>query len=142
MEYTGVETIGVMPPVLETIELSPVPLPNSPSILGNVRQRALTNGTFQLPTSATISGTQSKVTRLHQGTQANLAIVLCEAHPDALPGAILARFWQDGSSPSPTNGLHFKDGGVIEIVGNQNIENFRIITADDLAHVLQVQYFV
>lgn len=142
MEYTGPETIGVMPPIIEDTELSPTPTPISAgSLLGNTRQKATTNATFQLPTSTTTTATQSKVMRLHQGTRANMALIVCEAHQDAQAGSVIARFWQDGSAPTPSNGLPFKDGGVIEIIGSENVENFRIITADDTAHTVQVQYF-
>lgn len=112
----------------------------TPGLLSNVRSRAISNATFVLNTSTTTPSGENKVMQLHR-IQASSVLVILEAAAGAVPGTVLARFWQDGSHPSTTNGLHLKDGGVVEIIGAENVTNFRIVTADDRPHRIQVQYF-
>lgn len=143
LEYTGEETIGIAPPIIAVTELGEVPTPAiGPSIMGNVRARAITNTTFNLFTTGTTPAGANLVMPLHNRTQANRAIIVLEAAPGAAQNAIIARCWLDGSFPTPERGLQFKDGGVIELTSASDILNFRIITCDNKAHVVQVQYFL
>lgn len=131
------DTINVAPPLV-AVGPNPAPVGYAPSNFSNL-QNALTHTTLTLLTAAT-QGPNNKVMMLHQNTNANRAIVVLEAAAGADKTAVLARFWMDGSHPTNTTGLPLKDMGVFEIVGSVNIQNFRVITADDRPHVLQVQY--
>jgi len=143
LEYTGEETIGVAPPLIDIAEPGDKPTPVAgSSILGNVRSRAITNTTFNLFTTATVPVGKNVVMPLHNTTQAKRAIIVLEAAPGAAQNAIIARCWMDGSFPTPERGLQFKDGGVIELTSAEDILNFRIITCDNRPHVVQVQYFL
>ena len=131
------DTINLQPPVIAAND-NPAPVGYPPFAFTNL-QNALTHSTLTLFTEATRNG-NNKVMMLHQNTNANRAIVVLEAAAGADKTAVLARFWMDGSHPSNTEGLPLKDMGVFEIVGVTNVKNFRIITADDRAHILQIQY--
>lgn len=139
----GETTIGVLPEPIPATESGTTPVPAAaPSLLANNRTRAITNSTFVLNTSSTTPVAENRVMRLHNRTPAQMALIVLEAGAGAAPGAVLARFWMDGSHPSASNGLQLKEGGVYEVVGSENILNFRIVSADDKPHVLQVQYFM
>ncbi|MBC8051873.1 MAG: hypothetical protein H7Y13_02295 [Sphingobacteriaceae bacterium] len=131
------------PPVLSAVPVILEPVPFSASFLANSRERAIANGTFQLNTSTTpdLEPGESMVMPLHLLPTANSVILSIEAAEGAAEGAVLARLWQDGTYPTINEGLPLKDGGVIEIQGSLNIQNTRIISADDKAHTIQVQYF-
>ena len=129
------------PPGILAAEPGATPMPiAAPSLLGNVRSRAISNATFVLNTSGTTPVGENLVMQLHR-IQASSVLIILEAAAGAVAGAVLGRFWQDGSHPSTTNGLHLKDGGVVEIIGSENVTNFRIVTADNRPHRIQVQYF-
>lgn len=142
LQYTGEETIGISPPVIPSSELGQTPTPvDGRSILGNVRNRAITNTTFSLFTTATVPVGANVVMPLHTTTQAKRAILVVEAAPGTPSNTVIARCWMDGSFPTPERGLQFRDGGVIEITSAEDILNFRIITCDNRPHIVQVQYF-
>lgn len=141
--YQGEPTIDQPTPIIEDT----APTPGEPTAyqvapLGNRGETASTNTTFLLNTNTTTPAGENKVMQLHQKTNSNSALIVIEANEDATPGAILARFWMDGSLPDPNKGLPLKDCSVFEVIGASNIKNFRIISADDLAHKVQVQYIM
>lgn len=132
------DTRAILPPNISDL-LNPNPVGYAPIPFANL-QSALNNATFQLYTSGTVPVNINKVMSLHQNTTANNAIITIEAAPGANKDDVLARFWMDGSHPSNTNGLPLKHMGVFEVVGRTNVQNFRIISADDFPHTIQVQY--
>ena len=138
--YYGEPTIGVAPPTIDEAENIIVPVAFPTALLGNKGTTGITNSTFELYCTTNVPANTNKVMMLHQGTNANAALVVIEPAEGASPNGVLARFWQDGTFPTPENGLPLKAFGVYEIIGTLNIRNFRIITADDLPHKVQVQY--
>ena len=75
-------------------------------------------------------------------TAALFAVVTIEAAPGSTAaGGRVVRFWLDGSWPTQTTGIALKDGDRYEINGSQDVANARFVSADGLAHVIQVQYF-
>lgn len=102
---------------------------------------AVSNSTVQLWTTGTLPINTNLVMRLHQQNSYKSAMIVLEAAAGADKDAVLARFWQDGTHPSNVKGLPLKHMGVIEIRGQENVRNFRIITADDRPHTINIQYF-
>nr|WP_276898508.1 hypothetical protein [Pedobacter kyonggii] len=140
-EYVGEETIGVLPPAIPADQIS-APENYIPAPLGNKGMVGVTNTTFLLNTNESTPVGENKVMKLHQGTYANSAIVVLEAAEGAVQNAVIARHWQDGSLPTPTDGLPMTHLSIFEIVGTENIRRFRIISADNKAHKVQVQYLM
>lgn len=129
------------PPPLAAVPVQSSPTPYNPSFLANTYDRAIGNSTFVLKTTGTTDPDDSVVMPLHQIPGVKRAIIAIEAAEGAAKGAVLARIWMDGTYPSQSEGLPLKDGGVIEIVGTYNVLNTRIISADDKAHTIHIQYF-
>lgn len=69
------------------------------------------------------------------------ALVYLEPAAGAVAGAILARYWLDGSLPDLEKGFPLKAGDTVFIDGKFNVQNVRFVCVDGLAHILQVQYF-
>lgn len=137
--YIGEDTINEVPPLIpETAD--PGPKSYTPFPKAN-QELALTNATIQLYTTGTVPPDTNMVMQLHQGNTYNSALITLEAAPGADKDEVLARFWQDGTHPTNARGLPLKHMGVIEVRGFANVKNFRIITADDRAHTIQIQYF-
>jgi hypothetical protein len=140
--------IGFIGEDTRLVPAPPIPAtenPNPKSYTVNPFQNTeigITNATFQLWSTGTLPPNTNLVMKLHQQTTYKSAMITLEAASGANKDDVLARFWQDGTHPSNTNGLPLKHMGVIEIRGTENVKNFRIITADDKPHTINVQYFV
>ncbi|WP_113636108.1 hypothetical protein [Nubsella zeaxanthinifaciens] len=139
IEYIGEDTINIQPPLIPDTA-NPAPKSYKPFPKAN-QELAITNASFPLYTTGTVPADTNLVMQLHQGNNYNSALITLEAAPGADRDEVLARFWQDGTHPTNSRGLPLKHMGVIEVRGFENVKNFRIITADDNAHILQVQYF-
>jgi hypothetical protein len=120
---------------------SPDPGAGLGGILAGNRKRAIANASFQInATEVCQLPNQSLETGIPAAAQA--AIVVVEAANDTIPpGITLIRFWMDGSAPSTISGLPAYDGMPFEIIGADDLKNFRCISATGDQHVLQVQYF-
>ena len=131
-----------------------MPFPTAPASLKTPGPAALP-GTFSqtlrgtaLPGQTVLFPTDGSVINLPgswdvtQGlpTAAQRAIFIVEAASgDTTP--VIARFWQDGTFPTVGGGMPIYDGAPIEIVGNANLLNTRLISADGQAHTINVQFF-
>lgn len=121
-----------------------VPDPQTPSgsVINFTGRRALSHATFQLYTAAAAAAVPAnQAQKLHDIPAAGYAMLVLEAAPGAVAGAVLARYWLDADLPTATEGFPIKDGEMIEITSQMNLKNFRIMSADDLAHTIQIQYF-
>lgn len=73
---------------------------------------------------------------------ASKAIITIEADSTSANLGRVARFYETGALPTGTDGLTLGDSEVYEILGAENLANFKIIGIEALKnHVLQVQYF-
>lgn len=98
--------------------------------------RALGNATGTLPAAA-----GAVVELPGKSIMPASALVYLEPAAGAVAGAVLARYWQDGSFPDLEKGFPLKAGETVFIEGKFNVQNVRFVCVDGLAHVLQVQYF-
>jgi hypothetical protein len=137
--YIGEDTINNDPPLIPATD-DPGPKSYTPFPKAN-QENALTNSTLVLYTAGSVPLNTNMVMQLHQQGNYSSALITLEAAQGADKDEVLARFWQDGTHPTNSRGLPLKHMGVIEVRGFQNVKNFRIITADDRAHTLQIQYF-
>lgn len=69
------------------------------------------------------------------------AVFVLEPNAGAAVGSILARYWQHGIDPTNVSGIPIRAFDKIEIIGAIQIEAFRIISADTLAHKIYVEFF-
>jgi hypothetical protein len=71
------------------------------------------------------------------------ALVCLRADPNTVDKSDVCRFWEVlGAIPTATEGLILGDCGTYEIIGEDNIANFRIIGIENgMTHTLNVQYF-
>ncbi|ADY51439.1 hypothetical protein Pedsa_0867 [Pseudopedobacter saltans DSM 12145] len=120
----------------ELIPGPPTPpyIPPTGSIQSGIQSRAIGHLTIDLHTTS--AGALPYVT----GNTVS-ALIYIEAATGSAENAIIARYWQDGSAPTTEEGFPLKANQFFEIKGYANIVNFRIITANALAHTLQIQYF-
>lgn len=137
--FIGEDTRLVLPPPIPDL-LDPVPVSHKPNPYGPTED-GLCNATFQLWSTGNLPTNTNMVMQLHQKGEYKSAIITLEAAAGADKDAVLARFWQDGTHPTNTNGLPLMHMGVIEIKGFQNVKKFRIISADNRSHTLNIQYF-
>ena len=137
--FIGEDTRLVLPPAIPDL-LDPAPVSHKPNPYGN-SEDGLCNATFQLWSTANLPPNTNLVMQLHQKGDYKSAMITLEAHADADKSEVLARFWQDGTHPTNTKGLPLMHMGVIEIKGFQNVKKFRIISADNRSHTINIQYF-
>ncbi len=137
--YIGEDTINTPPPPIPDTD-EPTPKSYSPMSFMPT-ETGVTNATFQLWSTGNLPSNTNLVMRLHQLGNYKSAMIVLEAAEGADKDEVLARFWQDGTHPSNVKGLPLKHMGVIEIRGQENVKNFRIVTADDRSHTINIQYF-
>lgn len=73
---------------------------------------------------------------------AHHAMIYIEASGDEVGNARVARFREDGTSPTASAGMPLGDDSIYEVTGRANLENFEIIgiTADK-THTMRVHYY-
>ena len=110
-------------------------------LLSDYQPKAVSNQTFQLLTYAETVGVQYSV--LTVPGNAKSATLSIEAAAGSVAGAVIARYWMDGTNPdfAANSGLPLYAGDVIEIIANPCLNNFKIITQNDLKHRVNVQFF-
>ncbi len=69
------------------------------------------------------------------------ALVYLEPAVGAVAGAVLARYWLDGSFPTTEKGFPLRANEKVLIEGRFDVQNVRFISVDGRAHALQIQYF-
>lgn len=69
------------------------------------------------------------------------AILVVEPAPGATPGLPLIRIWCDGTWPNQISGLPAYNGATLEIIGSDDLKNFRAISVDGLPHKMNIQYY-
>lgn len=124
------------------IIIMPAAVPPAPSaaaaatqgFLASARKRASGHSTATFPATGVVM-----LPNIAPGCTS--AILIVEAATGAAQGAVLARFWSDGLWPTALEGMPVYDGSVIEIIGYDDVINTHLISADGLAHKLNIQYF-
>lgn len=105
---------------------------------GNIaltRKRAVGNASYQIDAAKVCA-----LPALPVGAQS--CIMMVEAANNTIPGGqVLLRFWMDGQWPTVISGLPTYDGQAYEIIGLDDMNNFRVISTDGNQHVMQFQFF-
>lgn len=110
------------------------PAQPSNGFLLSSHKRAIGNASYRLDPSNVVA-----MPGIPAGSQS--AILVLEAAPGAAAGKPLGRFWADGTWPTTISGLPAYDGAVIEIIGQDDLYNFRMISVDGLTHKINIQYY-
>jgi hypothetical protein len=68
------------------------------------------------------------------------ALVVLVANTSSVAGAIVAHFREDGTTPTTTEGMPMTNLTRYGVLRG-NLQNFRVVSADGLAHSLRIEYF-
>jgi len=121
---------------------SSTPLAGQPGILAGVRKRGISNASFQLH-ATNVCQLPNQALTTGVAVPAQSALVICEASAASVAAGsvVLARIWLDGTAPTTITGLPIYAGVPFEIIGQDDLANARIVSADGNQSVLQIQYF-
>ncbi|QKJ28425.1 hypothetical protein HQ865_01170 [Mucilaginibacter mali] len=128
-----IDDIAIAPPA-DGGELIDTPAPINNTLRLGLEKQAVGNGTCRMVAD---SGTALP----NIPGEANSAILMLEAAPDADLTATLARIWLDGTTPTEFKGLAVTHGAAFEITCRRDLVRARLFPCDGLNHLLNVQYF-
>jgi len=117
------------------------PLAGQTGFLAGTRKRAIDNASFQIAATG-VCQLPNKSTTLGLAGSATSAILIVEAASSSVnPSNVLVRIWLDGTAPTTITGLPLYAGQPVEIIGQDDLMNCRLVSADGNQHALQIQYF-
>ena len=129
-------TIPVIAPAGDDTRL---PTPIAGGFGGTYQNRAIKNTYFELP--GYIIGTDiPKAVHIPNIAGSRKAVLSIEQN-GGTAGAIIARYWLDGTWPTRTTGIPLRDKDKITIECYDDLLNCRIVSTDTNQHIIQVQLF-